>query len=153
MFLAPQSRLWQPVKKRGDVLVALALIADAVGSLVLAASRNDQPLVLLLVPGALASILLRRDRPSTALPIAVAVAAVTPGNQQELHDIVAHNVSLMVVKAQAFGATVDDARVSECHGVIGMRQRATLFGGTLSTEAISDGSQVTATLPCGPVAS
>jgi signal transduction histidine kinase len=32
---------------------------------------------------------------------------------QELHDIVAHNVSLMVVKAQALGATVDDGRVTE----------------------------------------
>jgi signal transduction histidine kinase len=32
---------------------------------------------------------------------------------QELHDIVAHNVSLMVVEAQALGATVDDDRVTE----------------------------------------
>ncbi len=32
---------------------------------------------------------------------------------QELHDIVAHNVSLMVVKAQALGATVDDDRVTD----------------------------------------
>lgn len=31
---------------------------------------------------------------------------------QELHDIVAHNVSLMVVEAQALGATVDDQRVA-----------------------------------------
>jgi signal transduction histidine kinase len=32
---------------------------------------------------------------------------------QELHDIVAHNVSLMVVEAQALGATVDDHRVAQ----------------------------------------
>jgi signal transduction histidine kinase len=32
---------------------------------------------------------------------------------QELHDVVAHNVSLIVVKAQALGATVTDDRVAE----------------------------------------
>jgi signal transduction histidine kinase len=32
---------------------------------------------------------------------------------QELHDVVAHNVSLIVVKAQALGATVPDERVTE----------------------------------------
>jgi signal transduction histidine kinase len=31
---------------------------------------------------------------------------------QELHDVVAHNVSLIVVQAQALGATVDDPRVT-----------------------------------------
>ncbi len=32
---------------------------------------------------------------------------------QELHDVVAHNVSLIVVQAQALGATVPDERVTE----------------------------------------
>jgi signal transduction histidine kinase len=32
---------------------------------------------------------------------------------QELHDVVAHNVSLIVVKAQALGATVPDERVAD----------------------------------------
>jgi signal transduction histidine kinase len=32
---------------------------------------------------------------------------------QELHDVVAHNVSLMVVQAQALGATVDEPRVTD----------------------------------------
>lgn len=42
---------------------------------------------------------------------------------------------------------------TEGHGVIGMRERATMFGGTLSTEALPDGFKVTATLPYGHTAS
>jgi signal transduction histidine kinase len=37
---------------------------------------------------------------------------------QELHDVVAHNVSLIVVKAQALGATVPDDRVADATGGI-----------------------------------
>ncbi len=36
---------------------------------------------------------------------------------------------------------------SDGHGVIGMRERAALFGGTLTTEAVPGGFRVTATLP------
>ncbi len=39
------------------------------------------------------------------------------------------------------------------HGVIGMRERAALFGGTLSTEAMPGGFKVMATLPYAPSAS
>ena len=39
------------------------------------------------------------------------------------------------------------------HGLIGMRERAILFGGTLSTEALPDGFKVTATLPYAPTSS
>jgi signal transduction histidine kinase len=42
---------------------------------------------------------------------------------------------------------------SDGHGVIGMRERATLFGGTLTTEALPGGFKVTATLPYGSAAS
>jgi signal transduction histidine kinase len=222
MFLARRWRLRRFAAERGDVLVALALTVLVAASLVESAIRNDQPLVLLLIPGAVAAILLRRHRPDVALPVAVAVAAATPGNRalvlpvmavlytiatrtpwkpaaaagagaavvaiiagavwgsgsatdhggllgyaigftascaaavavglyvgaqrrvrdglheraerldrerelladravaqervriaQELHDIVAHNVSLMVVEAQALGATVPDERVTQ----------------------------------------
>ena len=42
-----------------------------------------------------------------------AVAEARVRIAQELHDVVAHNVSLIVVKAQALGATVPDDRVVE----------------------------------------
>jgi signal transduction histidine kinase len=42
---------------------------------------------------------------------------------------------------------------SDGHGVIGMRERAALFGGTLRTEAVPGGFKVTATLPYGAAVS
>jgi signal transduction histidine kinase len=39
---------------------------------------------------------------------------------------------------------------SDGHGLIGMRERVALFGGTLTTHAIPNGFQVTATLPYAP---
>jgi signal transduction histidine kinase len=221
MFLARRRRLRQFAAQRRDVLVALGLTAIVAWSVAWTAIRNDRPLAVLLIPGALAAILLRRNRSGVALLLAVAVQAAMPDNSalglpvmavlytiairtpwrlaaaaaagaaaiaiiagtawgggrvtehgglpyaigitasfaaavavglyvgarrrvldalreraerldrerelladravaqeririaQELHDIVAHNVSLMVVQAQALGATVDDERVSE----------------------------------------
>jgi signal transduction histidine kinase len=227
MFLVRRWRLRRFAAERGDVLVALGLTVVVLVSLIVTATRDDRPLVLLLIPGALASILLRRARPNAALLIAVVVAAAAPGNRalvlpvmavlytiaarapwklaaaagggaavvgiiagaawgggsatdhggllgyaigftascaaavavglyiaaqrrvrdglheraerldrerelladravaqervriaQELHDIVAHNVSLMVVEAQALGATVPDHRVAQSTNVI-----------------------------------
>lgn len=45
---------------------------------------------------------------------------------QELHDVVAHNVSLMVVSAQALGATADDAQVTAGTDVIADLGRQTM---------------------------
>jgi signal transduction histidine kinase len=42
---------------------------------------------------------------------------------------------------------------SDGHGVIGMRERAALFGGTLTTEAVPGGFKVTAMLPYEPAVS
>jgi signal transduction histidine kinase len=227
MFLARRWRLVKFAEQRRALLVALGLTLAVVGSLVGSAFRDDQPLVLLLIPPALASIFLRGTRPAAALAIAVAVAAVTPDNRtlvlpvmavlytiatrapwrvaaaagagaaavsiiagaiagsgsaadhggflgyaiggaasyaaavavglysgaqrrvragfheraerlhrerelladravaeervriaQELHDIIAHNVSLMVVEAQALGATIRDDRVTQATDAI-----------------------------------
>ena len=221
MFLARPWRLRLFAALRRDVLVTFALAVLAVVSVAANAIHDDQPIAVLLIPGALAAILLRRRRPAAALLIAVVVASATPGNRalvlpvmavlytialrvpwrlaaaaaggaagvaiiagaawgssvtdrgglvgyaigitascaaavavglyvaaqrrvrdglreraerldrerelladravaqervriaQELHDIVAHNVSLMVVEAQALGATVNDDKVAE----------------------------------------
>jgi signal transduction histidine kinase len=44
---------------------------------------------------------------------------------QELHDVVAHNVSLIVVQARALGATVADPRVAEAtEGIAGLGREA-----------------------------
>jgi signal transduction histidine kinase len=45
---------------------------------------------------------------------------------QELHDVIAHNVSLIVVQAQALGATQDDARVSAATDAIADLGRRTM---------------------------
>jgi signal transduction histidine kinase len=45
---------------------------------------------------------------------------------QELHDVIAHNVSLIVVQAQALGATHDDARVKDATGDIADLGRRTM---------------------------
>ncbi len=222
MFLARPWRLREFAARRGDAFVALMLIALVVASVIANAIHDDQPIAVLLIPGAVAAILLRRRRPAAALLLAVVVASATPGNRalvlpamvvlytiavqapwrlaagaaggaavvaviagaawggsgvadhggllgyaigstasfaaavavglyvgarrrvldglreraerldrerelladravaqeririaQELHDIVAHNVSLMVVEAQALGATTHDDKVSE----------------------------------------
>jgi signal transduction histidine kinase len=224
----PLARRWRSPRLRGNwanLARAIGLTAVVVGSLVVIAIRDQRPLALVLIPGALATVLLRRTRPREALLVAVGVVAAMPDDRtlwlpllavlytiaarapwreaavagsaaavlatvaeaawgtgsgsaadhggllgyaigstalcaaavaaglyvgarrrvleglqeraerlgreqellaeravaqervriaQEIHDIVAHNVSLMVVKAQALGATVDDDhRVAE----------------------------------------
>jgi signal transduction histidine kinase len=81
MFLVRRWRLRQFAARRSDVMVAFVLSALVSGSLVGEAIRNDQPLALVLIPCAVAAMILRRHSPGVALPVAVAVAAATPGNR------------------------------------------------------------------------
>jgi signal transduction histidine kinase len=56
-------------------------------------------------------------------------------------------LELTVVDTGAEAPKVLVQTPSDGHGVIGMRERAALFGGSLSTEALPDGFKVAATLP------
>jgi signal transduction histidine kinase len=62
-------------------------------------------------------------------------------------------IMLTIIDTDAHASAVLATEASDGHGVIGMRERAALFGGSLSTKALPDGFKVTATLPYEPVAS
>ena len=65
----------------------------------------------------------------------------------------AHGVELTIIDSDDEVRTMLLPEPSDGHGVIGMRERAALFGGTLTTEALPGGFKVTATLPYAPTAS
>jgi len=88
--------------------------------------------------------------------------------QEALTNVVKHAAGAstkvtLAYRAQGVELTItdsdDDVRAvrrqepSDGHGLIGMRERASLFGGTLTTEALPGGFRVTATLPYASVAS
>jgi signal transduction histidine kinase len=66
---------------RSDVLAPLGLGIVVLASLVASAIHDEQPIVLLLFPVALAAIVLRRDRPAVALLLAIASAAALPDDR------------------------------------------------------------------------
>jgi hypothetical protein len=67
--------------ERWDALLALGLGVVVLGSLVVTAADDHEPLVLLLAVPALAAILLRRAHTRVALLLAVAVFAADPGDR------------------------------------------------------------------------
>jgi signal transduction histidine kinase len=88
--------------------------------------------------------------------------------QEALTNVVKHAVGASTKVTLAYSTsgvqltiidTEDEPRTSLApapaagHGVIGMRERASLFGGTLTTEALPSGFKVTATLPYAASAS
>jgi signal transduction histidine kinase len=89
MSLARRPRLRKFAPTRGDLLLAAVLAVPVVGSLVARANRDHHPLVVLLALGALAGILLRRNRPDAALLLAVAVDAAMPDNHALLFPVLA----------------------------------------------------------------
>jgi signal transduction histidine kinase len=58
-------------------------------------------------------------------------------------------LALTVANPVAEGAT---ARGEGGHGLVGMRERAALLGGTLDARSVGDRFEVRATLPRGPKA-
>jgi signal transduction histidine kinase len=65
----------------------------------------------------------------------------------------AQGLELTVIDTEDEGRSLRTQEPSDGHGVIGMRERAALFGGALRTEAIPGGFKVQATLPYEPAAS
>ena len=56
-------------------------------------------------------------------------------------------MELTILDTEGESRTTRLAEPNDGHGVIGMRERAALFGGRLTAEALTDGFKVTASLP------
>jgi signal transduction histidine kinase len=65
----------------------------------------------------------------------------------------AQGMDLTIIDTEGETSAAQRQESSDGHGVIGMRERAALFGGRLTTESLSDGFKVTATLPYLPTPS
>jgi signal transduction histidine kinase len=101
--------VWGPVGEHGGLLgYAIASVASTSAAVALGLYGGARARV---VDG-LRERAERADRENELLAERV-VAEERLRIAQELHDVVAHNVSLMVVQAQALGATSDDERVAQ----------------------------------------
>ncbi len=65
----------------------------------------------------------------------------------------AEGIELTIVDTEGESRTTRLSQPTDGHGVIGMRERAALFGGRLSAESLVDGFKVTASLPYAPTKS
>jgi signal transduction histidine kinase len=81
MSLARRWRSKLVVADRRGALVTLFFSALVVVSVLASAIHDNQPVAVLLIPPALAALLLRRVRPREALVLAVVVVSVTPGDR------------------------------------------------------------------------
>lgn len=64
-----------------------------------------------------------------------------------------NDVQLTIVNTEGEVRTISSQGFADRHGLIGMQERASLFGGTLRTDVLPRGFKVTATLPYGAAAS
>ena len=65
----------------------------------------------------------------------------------------ANDVQLTIFNTEGEVRAISSSSSADRHGLIGMQERASLFGGTLRTEVLPSGFKVTATLPYGAAAS
>ncbi|HEY5317384.1 MAG TPA: histidine kinase [Solirubrobacteraceae bacterium] len=80
----PLARRWRPrqfTASRGDAIAVLGLSAVVIASVLANAIHDDQPIAVVLIPIALAVIILGRRFPAAALLVAVAVDSATPGDR------------------------------------------------------------------------
>ncbi|HWF72237.1 MAG TPA: histidine kinase [Solirubrobacteraceae bacterium] len=89
MLLARPRQLWHFAARYREVLVALGLAVLVTSSVIASAVHGHEPVILLLIPAALAVILMRRRQPIAALVIAVIIASAIPGDRAVVLPIMA----------------------------------------------------------------
>ena len=123
------SSTMSPARRRGfgrlqaprqEVLIALGMCVIATGILIGDAIHSHQPLVLLIIVGAVGAILLRRRRSDVALVLAVAVAGLRPDNRALglLVMVVLYTIALRAAWRIAAVAAAGAATVSVIAGAV-----------------------------------
>ncbi|HWF50896.1 MAG TPA: histidine kinase [Solirubrobacteraceae bacterium] len=133
MFLARPWRIRQLAARRRDFLVVAALAALVIASVIANAIHDDQPITVLLIPGALAAIFLRRRQPAAALLLAVILASATPGDRAVVLPVMAvlYTMAGRMPWRQAAAAAAGAAAVAIAGGVTWGSGSVTEHGGLL----------------------